>query len=249
VDISKQTLTELEKTISTERLSYFQSAVLDPNVNSWMIRSGILNADREAAVKLHLWNDALSMAFMPSLRIFELTLRNKIHLELCSHFGQVDWWNHQKAKLPAFQRNSISEAIDNIVDKGYPVTDGRVISELNFGFWLSFTSKRMDDPRNKKYWMSCIHNVFNEPDRSHISRNKIHSDLNSVRKIRNRIAHHEPIIRLDLNYYYNIVCDLLGSMCAITNDFMKETSVLPNLLQEDWIEAIVTSRKLIGSKF
>jgi hypothetical protein len=95
---------------------------------------------------------------------------------------------------------------------GAPV--GKVIAELTFGFWPSLISKHFHP-----LWSASLHKAF---PYAHAPRRAVHLRLEVIRRLRNRIAHHEPI---------------LTSKNKVYTGFVDQPSIsLPDLLQcVEWI--------------
>ncbi|MGA9212013.1 MAG: hypothetical protein WBY99_04920, partial [Kaistella sp.] len=63
-----------------------------------------------------------------------------------THFADVDWMSNQKSRLMShhslapshyFLRTSITKTESNLRRKRIPITNGKIISDQNFGFWVS----------------------------------------------------------------------------------------------------------------
>jgi hypothetical protein len=87
-------------------------------------------------------------------------------------------------------------------------TTGKVIPELKFIFWEQMFTKRHD----LRLWDAHIKSIFPEHPPSvtvRELRRRIYRDLEAIRKLRNRIAHHEPIFQRNLAEELNRVLDLV----------------------------------------
>ena len=72
-------------------------------------------------------------------------------------------------------------------------TAGRIVAALSFGFWTA-----MFGPHYEGLWRKALHRIAAKPDGTRLRRKDFSGPLTSIRTIRNRIAHHEPIIAWDL---------------------------------------------------
>lgn len=70
-------------------------------------------------------------------------------------------------------------------------TPGKVIAELTFGFWRQLTTNAME----KGLWVPYLHNAFPKGT----SRKEVDRQIGVVNKLRNRIAHHEPLFTATLD--------------------------------------------------
>lgn len=196
----------LENALSTERLGKYIS---------WA------SGDDNRALELYALNVAISEAFYTSLHILEITLRNSIHDAITRSYGE-DWFSNRDNILDAYQIKKIAEATSKFKN---PPSDGQIVAELTFGFWTSMFGR-------SKYllWGRCFHQIFDagEP----VKRKQVATRFDQVRKLRNRIAHHEPIIQKDLEIIHTEIRELIGwlSVDALTwcDSYCRFSQVHPN---------------------
>lgn len=171
-----QFLAHVEPSISPARLLRYQSASGDP---------------LDTAVN-YLWNVELCEAFYYSLNAVEISLRNGLHRSLTQHFGVPHWYDGHGVMEP-YQKNEIDRVKARIQERGDPITPDRVVSELVFGFWVTILSRNYD----ARLWSANnavpLKNAFIQIPRSMRQRQKIHQRYNSIRELRNRVMHHEPL--------------------------------------------------------
>lgn len=139
------------------------------------------SGDPIRAANLYHWNVMVSSAFYGPLHTFELALRNALHRCLSAHFGRDDWW----ASAPLGQETL------RLVEKargrcGPSPTPDDIVTELNLGFWIALVSRRYD----RELWVPALHRAF---PGYRGRRGALHHRLDSLRLLRNRIMHHEPI--------------------------------------------------------
>ena len=165
----------IEKLISAERLAPY----LKRHENNF-----------EKAIEHYKVNIKISEAFYPLISVFEIALRNSINEQLIRQFRQVDWFeNHEFVKISSsFQITRITEARSSILREKKEITPGRIVSELTFGFWTSLFDLKFE----KTLWKNLRLSFPNCP-KNHRQRKNISSKLNGIRKLRNRIFHHESI--------------------------------------------------------
>ena len=106
----------------------------------------------------------------------------------------------ERSQLDATQRGSAK------VDKG--ITDGRVVAELNFGFWVALFAKRYD----MRLWRARLSGLFAPSP----SRPELYGQLDRLRTLRNRVAHHEPILQRDLRTDYEKIIWILEMLSPHT---------------------------------
>ncbi len=107
---------------------------------------------------------------------------------------------------------------------------GRVVAELKFVFWEKMFTARHDN----RIWGPHIQDVFPQAAELTIAelRGKIFSDISEIRKLRNRIAHHEPIFNRNAQADYDKMFELISFRNAITVDWMHNIQTVTNLIAE-----------------
>jgi hypothetical protein len=157
-----------------------------------------LNASDHNTVKamtLYRKNLKLSHELFTIISCFEVTLRNAIDRYLLIHLGP-DWLRKAVAKGGIFdnaQCKMTAIAIKDILQLlGNQYSHNKLVASLGFGFWRYLFSRH-------QYRATGQHllNVFvaKPPNSTFVQHNAlfIFNQLAQVNKIRNRIAHHEPI--------------------------------------------------------
>ncbi|MDI3340141.1 MAG: hypothetical protein QJR03_06370 [Sphaerobacter sp.] len=140
----------------------------------------------------YLWNLALSEALYPSLQAVEVTLRNRICTGGLVVHGTSLWFCEDAIfQLTSHEVDAYQAAVARLQDRGKPVTAGRIIAELRFGFWVSLFNK----PHNA-YWKQAgsqmLKQIFPHAPKRFRARYQIQPRLARVRDLRNRVFHHEP---------------------------------------------------------
>lgn len=169
------------------------------------------------AVELYNWNAAVSAALMHPLQVVEVVVRNGIDEALTAAYGP-DWpWSHSFEQSLPSPVNSYSARQDLIRTRA-PYTaakkTSKVIPELRFVFWQNMFTKRHD----RRVWQKNLASTFPGLPTDTIQNNRalLHTELESIRKLRNRIAHHEPIIARNLNDDFQKIIDVISYRCTDT---------------------------------
>jgi hypothetical protein len=173
-------IADLDRTITRGRLSRYLTATA---------------GDTERALQLYEKNMALSEALFGFLHGLEVALRNSIHDVLSRDIGQADWYRDglqlPKAVFPVARRLTFTGPMNRMISDarfnagvGAPV--GKVIAELTFGFWPGMLSHHFEP-----LWDPSLHKAF---PAAHKPRRYIHWRFRTIQHLRNRIAHHEPIL-------------------------------------------------------
>lgn len=165
--------------LSSERLAPYLRAV---------------KGDLSRALSLYEWNLAASGPLYEALGVVEVVLRNALAEQLSVNYSShTRPWYEDPAGVFSWQAHADIEAARNRVQKlGRSETQGRVISELNFGFWKFLLAKRYE----ATLWTKCLRHAF--PNLQPQSRSIAYEAVGNLHAVRNRIAHHEPIHRRNL---------------------------------------------------
>lgn len=205
------TLNTLERLISTKRLEKYYLAA---------------GGDNQSAIELYTRNIALSSAFYGPLQGLEVCLRNSMHLALEASHGSN--WYDNAISLNSKAKQSIGEAKSKLVGQRYPVDPPHMIAELSFGFWVSLLGRggsgfnyEMD------LWRPTLVKAF--PHKP-LSRKTVHNKLEHLRKLRNRIAHHEPIFQRHLEADYHSIIEVVKWICPETAKWINHHSRILTVL-------------------
>lgn len=193
------------------------------------------NTDVLYPIKLYGWNAQVSGAFLTPLQICEVTVRNGICDAIERRYGP-DWpWvaaYETSLPNPSYGFNPQRELINT--QKKFPQgATGKVVAELKMAFWSQMLTKRHDG----RLWTPYLRTVFPYlPDPATHSvgqcRTLMATELEKLRKLRNRIAHHEPIISYNLMDYYTSIQNLVSWRCPTTVSWMDSVETLTALIKQ-----------------
>ncbi|WP_204165074.1 hypothetical protein [Rhodococcus oxybenzonivorans] len=173
-----------------------------------------------AALRLYRWNAEIAAALWTVMHVFEVTVRNAVSDAVTQVHGPN--WTHDAsfhAKLPPAPRDRSTNrpagygAREDLQKQSrlHP-TPGKVIPELKMAFWEKMFTQRHDADFWNSYLCTVFPNVDSaEPIRDH--RNALRTRYERVRRIRNRMGHHEPISdtsRFDLSQCYTGMMEVLS---------------------------------------
>ena len=164
-------------------------------------------------------NLRLAESLYVSLSVFEVTLRNALSRELSNLAGKEDWTelfstNPDMLSLAPY----IDQAKSQISKRKETITTDKIISELTFGFWVMLLNSQYE----RVLWKS-LRKAFPNMPKAERQRKNISAPCNSLRRLRNRIFHHEAIC-WDLDYVTGLHYDLikvLGWMNADVPDWLS----------------------------
>jgi hypothetical protein len=170
--------------------------------------------DREHALRLYAWNTSLSEALHGLLQGLEIALRNTFHENLTNACQRSDWYD--TLSLEPFDAECITKAKERAKKGVKPISPGTVIAELNLGFWVSLTGIFY----GQTLWDTHLHKSF----RVATKRNGMYHKLDRIRKLRNRVAHHEILIGPNLMNAYSEIVEVTDWICPDTASWVKSNS-------------------------
>ncbi|WP_237154540.1 Abi family protein [Oryzibacter oryziterrae] len=177
--------------------------------------------DRSAAFEMYLWNCELSEAFYIPLHFAEIIIRNAIHNALLNRLGE-SWFEHQtflKVIDPRF-RSELEIAIDDEREQhGSATNSHHIASALTFGFWEHLTTKRFD----RMIWSKGIR--YNFPNAHHLRRREdLQRHIESIRRWRNRIAHHRAIFDKEPVKKHQEIVEVINWVCTESASWVNSAS-------------------------
>ena len=159
--------------------------------------------DRERAVELYTLNTRVSESLYTPLQSLEVALRNRIHVVMTEAFGGEGWFHHAGVLLNERQPEQLAKALEDLKARNKTPSSGRIVAALNFGFWTA-----MFGPDYEGLWRATLRRIAAKSDGTGLRRKDFSGPLTPIRTIRNRIAHHEPIIMWDLRKHHRKMVEL-----------------------------------------
>lgn len=210
----------VEKSISQTRLSTYKN-------------HGTGLSNKEAIIN-YVLNAKISENFYFLLQNLEVALRNAIYDSFKTHYPTNDFFfthetDSRNRYLQRKEKHSrecwkmICAAKYNILNRHSNINDGKMIAELNFGFWTKILLST--DTKYTNMWRRIFNDVF--PNYNIV--NSVDSDkvvvgtvIDQIRDFRNRIFHYEPIFnQANLNQIHEDIIKVLGWI----NKDMQELSI------------------------
>ncbi|MCK6412572.1 MAG: hypothetical protein L6Q55_09150 [Azonexus sp.] len=188
---------QLEAHMSTERLSAYAASPEEIETTPKLVLSR------------YLLNMALCESLYPALQTCEIALRNAIHTYLTTTLRREDWFDAPSFQLTPWAQLEVRKAKDKIAKSGKVVTAGRVVAELQFGFWTSLFEAHYE--QKTAFLPRGIKAVFPHLPKSLHKRKERKGDLERVRTLRNRVFHHERIVHwTDLEAQHDLIVQIIG---------------------------------------
>ena len=157
--------------------------------------------DRQRALALYTLNTQVSEALYIALQTLEVSLRNRIHSAMAAAHGER-WFEDPALIKLEHQASQVADAVAELEEAGKEASPGRVVAALSFSFWTAMFS-----PAYENLWRSTLNKIAIR-DAKALVRKDFSRPLTQVRLLRNRIAHHEPILHWDLRKHHRSLREL-----------------------------------------
>lgn len=211
---------------SNINLDNLKSSLSSERLQPYLAQS---NNDLSKAIELYKYNLQISAALFEIIAIFEVVLRNSINKGLCSYYGN-EWfkdkkfWSFLDSTTVDYKKDgkTLAQKIDEKIEILSKQSLEKVIAEQNLHFWESILHKRFE---KLGFWKVSIDLIFpNMPANQKIS--SVKNQVNHIRNVRNRIAHHEQIIfKTKQSNFYNIK-DTYEKIVTITRYCCKDAVLM-----------------------
>lgn len=229
-----------------------------PRLEPYLQEVGYEN--EELALELYHWSTELEGAFHATLSFVEITLRNAIDRELKrwnSEVSSSEWTRHGVTRSQV--REIAGKAIKLARDYAQKELDRKsenqnitphhdqIIAQLTFGNLTFFfkdpgktASKERENIRDE-IWEKSLKNAFPDLNRAAGSRiceiedgrQKLGRSLEHLRRLRNRVAHHDNLLKVKIRDEINVINSVLSKMHPDLPGFAMYKSQLRRLRRED----------------
>lgn len=208
---------ELRRLLTNERLSsYFADS----------------DGSDQSAFELYEWNMSASASVLELTSMVEVIVRNAIdaaltHWAATKHPG-TSWFD--RAPLENHARSDVSKARERATRRGKdPEVHGKVIAELNLGFWRFLVESRYFT----SLWVPATHRAFDHcPSDLRQRQGKVAARMKQLTFVRNRAAHHEPIHRRHLEDDLKAALDLARWVSADAEAWVSAKCTLRQRIAE-----------------
>lgn len=232
---------------TTSQLGAFRQAM---SMSKLAPYEATMGGDPTMGSVLFLWNLTVSVAFFEIISVAEVAMRNAMHDQLSTAFGS-HWFSSRdlfddrsvRAFNTAWQQLRLGPG--TLVTSVMP---GKFVGELSFGGWTSLLDAggwhgrdplRIRCDYENTLWRPCLHSAF--PNNKRGTRKPVHIVARQVQTVRNRIAHHEPLLwgvpdphspmrRNSLSIVHDQVMTLVEFVDKDVSDWLRGVSRVPALL-------------------
>jgi hypothetical protein len=158
--------------------------------------------DQGAALALYEWSARTSAAAFELVGHLEVLLRNALDRALRQHFREdqcgIPWF-----LLPTPGGDHVAEPVAAVRERLRPQgkeSRHQILAGLSFGFWSGLLGSKYED-----LWRATLRHAF--PNSSG-SRKQVSVAVERVRKFRNRLAHHDSVINVDVPFEIRQIIEL-----------------------------------------
>jgi hypothetical protein len=180
--------------VTTERgfsLDKMRGLISPQRLKPYLDQSGGALAE---ALELYEWSARMAGAAFETLAQLEVIMRNAIDAELSTYYGEAE------CGIPWFllrppMNDETTEVVTVVRDRLRPLdkdTRHQIVAGLSFGFWSGMLGRRYED-----LWRAALRHAF--PGSSG-NRKQVAADVEAIRKFRNRLAHHDSMLKVDIPF-------------------------------------------------
>lgn len=192
--------------VQSERINRYKAAADQENIEP---------------LSMYAWNCDISEAFYISLHFAEVVCRNSIHQALLSRAGE-DWPTDTTFRSILGERflAELDSAIrEERSQHGSNATCHHIVSALTFGFWEHLTTKRFE----RFLYPQGFREIF--PNAKVGSKlHDVNKLIQSVRRWRNRVAHHRAIFDKGPIKKHDDALTLIRWRCHATQKWVSDAS-------------------------
>jgi hypothetical protein len=216
-----------------------RSAISEPRFGPYLAFYG---GREDLALRLYAWNATIADALWGPIGVVEVVVRNAIHGQLAERAGRPDWWEDKPlwSALLSREQRGVEDALTSLTSRGMGTPTGDdVVAAASLGLWTGLLSEgKPRDPLHNyegNLWRPRLRRGF--PNYVG-SRKALFSELMEIKDIRNRVAHHEPVFKVNVYRIVGMVARVAGYVSADAEAFIRTNERVPAIA--DAKQAFVT---------
>jgi hypothetical protein len=183
--------------------------------------------DHDRALALYIWNAQLGAAFHVPIQAVEVALRNRINHALVAQFGP-DWWDKQFISIIDRERVDDLETVKKRINRRQLTLEtDQIVAGLSFGFWVGMLQSRY----NPRLWGAHLRTSFPFLPMTE-SRQSLAVRGREIAGLRNRISHHEPLLKTDAMKSYGEIMKMIGWLCPQTAVWIRPHCDVPKVVRQ-----------------
>lgn len=208
-----------------ENPAAIQAALSAPRVGTYLQATTGTPTD---PLELYAWNARIYAAFMLPVHFVEVAIRNAADETIQAVYGSRWPWSAGFERSLSNPPLGYNPRKDLFGTRSKHPSTGKVVADLRFMFWQTmFTASHQ-----QRLWDPDICTAFANTSitsAKHL-RNKIHADLERIRQLRNRLAHHEPVFNRDLQADLDAMLELIHLRSPETAQWVRAMEEVTTLL-------------------
>ena len=214
MELSNDAVLKIEQALSIPRLSKYENFYKDKGEPY----------EKSDVLMLYERNLIISNKFFYLLNYFEVVLRNAVvqAIEISFRCNETNSWHENEAFIRSLSRrgrHSPKSMFDSAKEK-FPDSPSKMIPELKFVFWQKMLMANYEE----RIWQGCFNSIF--PNATVENRQIFYDWTDQLRELRNRIAHHEPIIfNRNLENDLEVLTKFIYCRCINTYDFIEQSAL------------------------
>lgn len=197
---TRDRLDRLELAFSSERLAVYKRLASD---------------DREKTILLYVCNTAISEALYSPIQGIEVLTRNAFNKCFTAGFG-ANWYDNPQMKLGINLQQMVNKAKEHIFKQNKHIHSNTLVPELSLGFWVGLLGRHFET----HLWRQHLYSIFSNAPKP-LLRNTTHEKFTAIQKLRNRIAHHEPILQRNLIADHESILEISRWICPTTAQWIE----------------------------
>jgi hypothetical protein len=164
----------------------------------------VAGGDFERAEATYRWHVELSASVFALVHGLEVLVRNTVDGLLGAGQPQAPVGETWLFDFDLLQPWAIKQSVVAVerFGKDVAVTRSRVVAGLSFGFWAALFGRRYED-----LWRSCLHRAF---PHAVGGREGVGERMRRIHRLRNRIAHHDSLLGVDVEEVARDVAAVAG---------------------------------------
>lgn len=160
------------------------------SLKEWFSSARLSRYRREPVGAWYVWNTRISKVFLEDISHVEVLLRNFIDVRLSADSGSRRWWTSSRYRLGGFQGN-VAKAERRLERVRLEATPDQIVASLTFDSWRFLLVPRLEATVWKALTEPSNGGMPHYPGRS---RHDFETNVELIRRVRNRASHQEPLI-------------------------------------------------------
>ena len=202
-------------TYDAEMISALKTSLSEPRFSTYLTKA---SGNEPFAIALYLYNIRLAQAFLFPLGLTEVVLRNAVDEVLVQSHG-VNWHQNVTFRESVLTQESLA-SLDKAIRRADTGDRDKVIAELTFDFWSNLFRTQYAD-----LWRTKANIAFPGLARRE-GRREIQNLVRDINQLRNRVAHHEPILDANAPDLQSKMIRLTKLRCPKTSDWMRHHTMV-----------------------